>query len=474
MSDARSRIPGVDSLLASPAFDPLVGRAGRGRVVEALRAVQAAVRAEAAEGRDREAPSSDPEWYARAVALRLEQADRPSLRRVINATGVVLHTNLGRAPLAEVARHAIIEASGYTTLEYDEESGSRGSRHDHCVMLLQELTGAEGALVVNNNAAAVVLALNTLADCAEAVISRGELVEIGGSFRVSEIMARSGVRMREVGATNRTHLRDYRDAMGPGTGAVLKIHRSNFRLEGFTAEVGVEELAPLAGQVGIPLIHDLGSGALIDMADLGLPHEPTARQALAAGADLVTMSGDKLLGGPQAGIVIGRADLVDRLRASPLCRAMRCDKLTLAALQATLSLYRDPHRARREIPVLRMLGAGKAELEARATTLADLLRARGVEATTVAARSAVGGGAYPGVELATTVIALRPGQGGADALARRLRMGTPAVVVRVRDGNLLLDPRTVDPVEELVLVDAVMAALDHEDGGPTPSMQPRR
>jgi L-seryl-tRNA(Ser) seleniumtransferase len=457
MSDARSRIPAVDTLLASPAFESLIERAGRGRVADAVRAVQAAVRADAGH---RGAPPSDPGWYVRAAEERIEREDRPSLRRVINATGVVLHTNLGRAPLPEAARGAISEACGYTTLEYDEATGSRGSRHDHCVALLRELTGAEAALVVNNNAAAVVLALNTLADGAEAVISRGELVEIGGAFRVPEIMARSGVRMREVGSTNRTHLRDYEGAIGAATGAVLKIHRSNFKVEGFVAEVGVEELAPVTRQAGVPLIHDLGSGALMDMAELGLPHEPTAREALAAGADIVTMSGDKLLGGPQAGIVLGRVGLIDRLRTSPLCRALRCDKLTLAALAATLALYRDPERARREIPVLRMLGASEAGLAARASGLVDRLVTRGAEAAMAPAMSTVGGGAYPGVELATTVVTVRPGPDGAEALARRLRTGAVAVVARVREGQVLLDPRTVDPSEEALLIDMVVAALD--------------
>jgi L-seryl-tRNA(Ser) seleniumtransferase len=460
MTDPRRRIPAIDTLLATTEFAQLAARAGRTRVVEALRAVQADVRQRSpAHGQTLE----DPCWYAELVAARLDREDQPSLRRVINATGVVLHTNLGRAPLAEPARRAVAQAAGYGTLELDLASGARGSRHDHCVGLLQELTGAEAALVVNNNAAAVVLALNTLALDAEVIVSRGELVEIGGSFRVPEIMASSGARLREVGATNRTHPADYRDALGPDTGLILKVHRSNFSVQGFTAEVAVQELSGIGREAGLPVVHDLGSGALMDLTILGLPAEPTARQALDAGADVVTLSGDKLLGGPQAGIVLGRADLVDRMRRNPLCRAMRCDKLTLSALEATLALYRDPERARRIIPVLAMLAEDTGTLARRADALARRIRDRGGQASTAAATSAVGGGAMPGVELPTTVVVLAPGADGADGLARRLRQGETPVVARVRDGAVLLDPRTVDSGDEDALVEAVLAVL--EPGG---------
>jgi L-seryl-tRNA(Ser) seleniumtransferase len=463
--DERWRIPGVDSLLASRAFQELIQGAGRTRVVDMLRIVQAEVRAGADPGAG---PPEDAGWYAAAVAAGLERADRRSLRGVINATGVVLHTNLGRAPLASAARRAMAEAAGYGTVEFDLETGTRGSRHDHCVGLLREVSGAAAALVVNNNAAAVVLAVNTLAAAGEVVVSRGELVEIGGSFRIPEILARSGARMHEVGATNRTHLADYEAAVGPETALFLKVHRSNFRVEGFTSEVSVEALSAAARAAGVPLVHDLGSGALIDLTPLGLPHEPTARQALDAGADVVTLSGDKLLGGPQAGIVLGRADLVDRMRQNPLCRAMRCDKITLAALEATLALYRDPERARAEIPVLRMLGEGAASLEGRADRLARRLRELGVAASTTAGASAVGGGAYPGVELPTTLVVVTPAEPGAEAAAARLRSGRPPVVARIRDEALVLDPRTVEPAEEESLVAAVAAAAavaDRTDAG---------
>jgi L-seryl-tRNA(Ser) seleniumtransferase len=452
--DARRRIPSVDGLMAAPAFVTLTGRVGRERVVRALRAVQDEVRA----GPRHADPPADAEWYAAQVQARVDAEDQPSLRPVINATGVILHTNLGRAPLAEAARRAVAQAAGYATLEYDVETGGRGSRHDHCVALLRELTGAEEAVVVNNNAAAVVLALNTLALGGEAIVSRGELVEIGGSFRVSEIMARSGAVMREVGATNRTHLRDYQGAIGPATRVILKVHRSNFTLKGFTSEVGVDALAPVAREAGVPIVHDLGSGALVSLTRFGLPDEPTVREAVADGADVVTLSGDKLLGGPQAGILVGSAALIDRIRSNPLCRAVRCDKLTLAALEATLALYRDPEAAVREIPTLRMIAADPVDLQARAEALVAALSATGVRAQTRRESSTVGGGALPGATLPTTVVAIDPGEDGADGLAKRLRNGSPAVVARVRDGLLLLDPRTVEPAHDDTLASAVVRA----------------
>jgi len=460
VTDPRRRIPSVEALLATPGFRALVEEHGRPRVVAGVRAVQEEVRDGIAQGESgaesQGGPPEESAWYEARVRAELERSGRSSLRGVINATGVVLHTNLGRAPLADAAREAMLEAAGYATLEYDLETGRRGSRHDHCVGLLAELTGAESALVVNNNAGAVLLALSTLAEGREAVISRGELVEIGGSFRVPEIMARSGARMREVGATNRTHLRDYQEALGAGTALILKVHRSNFRLEGFTAEVGAGVLAELAREAGIPLLHDLGSGALLDLTTLGLPPETTAAEALADGADVVTMSGDKLLGGPQAGILLGRRDLLERMRQNPLARALRCDKVTLAALEATLALYRDD-RALSEIPVLRMLAAAPASLRARAESLAVRLADRGLETATVEAAAAVGGGAYPGVELPGTAVAVTV-EDGPEWLARRLRLGTPPVVGRIHDGRLLLDPRTVPEAREEELVTAVTEA----------------
>ena len=457
--DPRRAIPSVERLLASPAFAALEAAATRARVHDTLDGVLTALRAALASGAAPPPRIAEPEWYAEQVSARIEESDRSSLRRVINATGVVLHTNLGRAPLAGVAVGAIARAAArYSNLEYDLEQGERGTRYVHCVALLRELTGAEDALVVNNNAAALVLALNTLAADREAVISRGELVEIGGSFRIPEIMARSGARMREVGSTNRTHASDYADAIGPATGTVLKVHRSNFAVVGFTTEVDVRALRDVAGDV--PIVHDLGSGLLLDAATLGLPAEPTPARALADGADVVTFSGDKLLGGPQAGIVVGRAAVIARMRANPLCRALRVDKLTLAGLEATLALYRDPARALRQIPVLRMLTASAEEIGERAQAFAERLRAQGCEADTRAGESRIGGGAYPAAARGTVLVAIVPPAGrSAAALERRLRAGHPPVVARVAEDRVLLDLRTVFPDEEDALARAVADAL---------------
>jgi L-seryl-tRNA(Ser) seleniumtransferase len=402
---------------------------------------------------------ADPAWYAARAADVLASVREPSLVPVINASGVILHTNLGRAPLSVAAIAAMTAAArGYSNLEFDLERGSRGSRYVHCVDLLVRLTGAEAALVVNNNAAALVLALNTLARDREAVISRGELVEIGGSFRIPEIMARSGARMVEVGATNRTRATDYEAAFSARTGVILKVHRSNFRIEGFTEEVGVARLAELARSAGIPVLHDLGSGLLLDPALLGLPAEPTAAMAVSEGADVVTMSGDKLLGGPQAGIIVGRGELVEQMRRNPLCRALRVDKLTLAALEATLVDYLDPERARQQVPVLRMLAVSPASLAERARRIAGRLREHGIDADTADGTSAVGGGALPGFELPTTVVCVTPSAGTVADLERRLRTRKPAVVARIQSDRLLLDPRTVLDSEEADLIAAVAAA----------------
>jgi L-seryl-tRNA(Ser) seleniumtransferase len=377
---------------------------------------------------------------------------------VINATGVVLHTNLGRAPLARAAIDAMVAvSSGYSNLEYDLDAGARGSRYDHCAALLRELTGAEDALVVNNGAAALVLALDTLADGREAIISRGELVEIGGSFRVHEIAARSRATLREVGATNRTHVADYARAMSASTGALLKVHRSNFALAGYVADVRVRELVPLASEHGLPIIHDLGSGLLIPLDDIGLRGEPTVREALDAGASVVTMSGDKLLGGPQAGLVLGASKFVAAMRRNPLARAFRVDRATLAALEATLSLYRDPEVARREVPTLAMLAAPVGALRARGERVLRALLEQRVDAALVDSTAAVGAGAFPTAELPSVAIAL---DGDAERWSARLRAGDPAVVGRVHDGRLLLDLRTV----AVDVIDTLVEAVKHAHG----------
>lgn len=457
--DRRREIPAIDRLLASKPFSGLLDAAPRGTVVQLLGQVQAEVRAAIAAGESVPQELGDAGWYAERTARLLDNLQRPSLRPVINATGVVLHTNLGRAPLAARALAAMAAVGrGYANLEYDLGRGRRGSRYDHCSRLLCRLTGSDAALVVNNNAAALVLALNTLAEGREAVISRGELVEIGGSFRIPEIMARSGALMVEVGATNRTHLSDYREAVTSATGVILKVHQSNFRISGYTAEAGLAELGALAIEAGVPLVNDLGSGLLIPPERLGLPHEPMPEEALRAGAQLVTMSGDKLLGGPQAGIILGSAALIRRLRENPLCRALRVDKFTLAALEATLILYLDPEVAVREVPTLRMLATTASELEARTGPFVDRLRDEGIAGEVVPGTSTVGGGAFPGAALPTFLIRIgddRP----ASVLERRLRATDPAVIVRVMEDRLTLDLRTVDPAEEAALATAIGRAL---------------
>ena len=451
MSDPRRRLPSVTTLLDSDALRPLLARAPRPLVVDAVRAAL-----DAARHRPDDAPGDAAAWAA-AVDRELASRERPSLRPVHNATGIVLHTNLGRAPLAAAALDAIARlASGFSNLEYDLEHGSRGSRHVHCTGLLRELTGAEDAIVVNNGAAALVLALHALAEDRDVVVSRGELVEIGGSFRIPDIMRTSGARLLEVGTTNRTHFDDYRRAVSERTGAIVKVHRSNFALEGFVADVSTAELAPLAAECGVPLVHDLGSGLLLPLDDVGLRGEPTAREAVSAGATLVLMSGDKLLGGPQAGIVVGRADAIERLRRNPLARALRVDKMTLAALEATLALYREPARARREIPTLRMLTAPAAELRARADALRERLAAAGHAASVVESVASVGGGAFPTARIPSFALVVA---GEASALERRLRLAAQPVVGRIHDDRLLLDLRSVPPERDAAFADAVLAAL---------------
>ena len=445
MTDPRRNLPSVSALLERDAVRALLDSAPRSVVVDAVRATIDEARSGASVPRD------DQAW-ADAITAALHRAQRPSLRPVINGTGVVLHTNLGRAPLARAAIDAIaVAASGYTNLEYDVEKGARGSRYDHCVALLRELTGAEDALVVNNNAAALVLALNSFASGRGAVISRGELVEIGGSFRIPDIMERSGARLVEVGTTNRTHAEDYSAALRGDVGAVMKVHRSNFEVKGFVSEVGTRQLVALAGKT--PVIHDLGSGLLIPLDEIGLTGEPTAAQVVADGATLVTMSGDKLLGGPQAGIIVGTSDAVKSLRKNPLVRSLRVDKLTIAALEATLALYRDPKVALRDVPVLGMLSRPIPELRARANALRGRLDNA---ASVVESEASVGGGAFPNVRIPSVALALSREP---EALEARLRLGDPAVIGRIADGRLLIDLRTVQPSEDDQLAAALRAAL---------------
>jgi len=438
MTDPRRSLPSVDRLLQLPGVAALLARLPRPTVTGAIRDLLEAVRG------GRRSPPDD--WEA-AIIEAADRRDRPSLRPVINASGVVLHTNLGRAPLAPAAVAAVAAvAGGYSTLEYDLPSGARGSRHDHCAGALAALCGAEAALVVNNAAGALVLALQTVAAGREVVISRGELVEIGGSFRIPDILARSGAILREVGTTNRTHLGDYAAAIGAATGAILTVHRSNFEQRGFVASPPPSDLAALAREHGVPYLHDVGSGLLLDLAPWGLTGEPLVPDAVAQGAGLVIFSGDKLLGGPQAGCLAGHAALVAECRANPLARAMRADKMTLAAMEATLALAADPARALREIPVLRMLTVDAGTLASRARELGDLLReaaAGRVGLEVMPGVSTPGGGSFPGAELPTTLVGIDPGPLGADGLALRLRLADPPVVARVQSGRVLLDPRTL-------------------------------
>ena len=383
---------------------------------------------------------------------------------------MVLHTNLGRAPLAAAALQAIDTAArGYSNLEFDLETGNRGSRQVHVERLLCALTGAEAAFVVNNNAAAVLLGINTLANGKEVVISRGQLVEIGDSFRIPDVMVRAGGRLREVGATNRTHLSDYEAAIGPETALILKVHRSNFQLLGFTADVEAADLVALARRRGLPVMEDLGSGALLDLSLLGLRREPLAADAIRTGVDLVTFSGDKLLGGPQAGILVGRRDLLSRLRRNPLARAVRIDKLCLAALEATLRLCREPERAMQEVPILRMLGLPATAVGLRAEALQRALRAAvpDVACTVEEATSEVGGGALPLQAIPTRVLALRPVRGSVTEMVARLRRGRPPVLVRIKEDRILLDLRTVDPAEDATVLQALGEALKGGGAGGT-------
>jgi L-seryl-tRNA(Ser) seleniumtransferase len=429
-------LPSVDELLR----DERLSAEPRGLALAAARSALARAREEIQAG-------ADPGDLAARALAQLDAARRPHLRRVLNATGVLVHTNLGRAPLAEAALERVRDAArGYSNLEYDLRAGARGSRQDHVAGILRRLTGAEAALVVNNNAAAVLLALAALAEGREVVVSRGELIEIGDGFRIPDVLRRSGARLVEVGTTNRTRAADYERAIGPETAVLLRVHQSNFRVVGFAEQPTVRQLAQIAHRHDLPLVDDLGSGLLSASHNSLLADEPGARDSLAAGADLVCFSGDKLLGGPQAGIVLGRAELVERLRRHPLQRAARADKLTLAALEGTLALCLDPERAAQELPILRMLREPIESVRARAERLA---RAVGGSVEDTVAR--VGGGALPLAELPSAACAVE------EELAAPLREGEPPVVGIVRDGKLLLDCRTLTEAEADEVAGAVAA-----------------
>ena len=468
--DSRARLllrqlPSVDELLQEPSIRGLMESVPRWAVVEAVREVLDRWRRIVAAGPSGSS-QTDPPPRAVLIAEAREAArrlDRPALRRLINATGVIVHTNLGRAPLPEAAIKRIVEvARGYSNLEYDLEHGTRRSRQAHVEWLLCRLTGAEAALAVNNNAAAVLLAINTLAEGKEVIVSRGELVEIGDSFRIPDIMRRAGGILKEVGTTNRTYLRDYEAAIGGATAMLLKVHPSNFRILGFAAEVPVSELAALGQQRGLPVVEDVGSGALLDLTQIGLPKEPLPSESVRAGADLVTFSGDKLLGGPQAGLIVGKRSLVERLHLNPLARAVRIDKLTLAALEATLRLCLDEGRAFSDIPVLRALAMPLREVDRRANRLCGqiaTLASGHLEVSVISGTSEVGGGALPLEAIPTRLVAVRAAHLTSQVIEERLRRTDPPVMVRIKDGQVLLDPRTVleEELEELAKVVASVA-----------------
>ena len=458
-SAALRKLPSVDEVLRTAVAADAASRFGRSAVVAAVRETLAAARANGA------APGGS-DHVAAAALTRLEIAQQPKLRPVFNLTGTVLHTNLGRALWAEAAIEAAqIAMRNAVALEFDLGAGLRGDRDDLIRDLLCELTGAEDATVVNNNAAAVLLVLNTLAKGREAIVSRGELIEIGGAFRMPEIMSRAGAKLIEVGTTNRTHKKDYVGALGPKTGLILKVHTSNYRIEGFTKEVSARDLAALARERKVPLVNDLGSGTLIDLARYGLAHEPTVKEAVSAGADLVTFSGDKLLGGPQAGFIVGRKDLIARIKNNPMKRALRIDKIRLAALEATLRLYRDPDRVAERLPTLRLLARPKEEIEAAVRRLLPIVAAKignGFDIAIAACASQIGSGALPMETVPSAGFAIKPraikkSSRQLTALSMALRGLAVPVVGRIENGVLVLDLRCLDDEEAFV---ANLATLD--------------
>lgn len=460
-------LPSVDEVLRHELVHEVLVSNPRSVVVDAIREALHEERMAILSGSAMAAGESGKSVLTERIVLDtlaiVTRSVRPGLRRVINATGVVLHTNLGRAPLAKQASQAISDVTAnYSNLELDLETGRRGSRYAPLERLLTTLTGAEAALVVNNNAAAVLLVLSTLAREREVIVSRGQLVEIGGSFRIPEVMEQSGARLVEVGATNKTYPDDYRRVINQNTALLLHVHTSNYRIVGFTRETTVGELVELGREFELPVVSDLGSGFLVDLSRYGLPWEPTVQETVGAGIDIVTFSGDKLLGGPQAGIIIGKSIYIDKMKKNPLTRALRIDKMTVAALEATLRLYLDEEKALNEVPTLKMLTVPLDQLRQKALELAALLReAAGSLARVVLEESlsAVGGGAMPTAALPTAVVVLQPGNSSAGELQEALRRGEPAVMGRVQEDKLILDVRTVAQGEFQLLAGAVAKAL---------------
>jgi L-seryl-tRNA(Ser) seleniumtransferase len=460
-------IPSLDSFLAEAAVGPLVERFGREAVVtsarDALDDVRAAIAVTAPGTKSATAPDVSVPALVHRLRTRLEKKFAPSLAPAVNATGVIMHSGLGRAVLSADAAQALAAvASGYSTLALDLESGKRVPRDRHVEDLLRELTGAEAVTVANNNAAATVLVLNTLARGKEVVVSRGQLVEIGGSFRMPEVMATSGAVLREVGATNKTHLRDYEAAVNESTGAILRVHHSNYRIVGFAEEPPIEDLAALGRDRGVPVIDDLGSGALVDIARFGLATEPLVQVSVSAGADVVCFSGDKLIGGPQSGIIVGKSAWIQKIRKNPLARAFRCGKLTLAALEATLKLFLAPDKLAERHPIYRMLALTPDELGRRAKKLAASLRKTLPSSVAVSVEdgaSQVGSGAVPVETLPSKVLSVRSRGLAPEELARRLRFSTTPVFARIHKDAVLFDLRTIQPGEDTLVEQALIEAL---------------
>jgi L-seryl-tRNA(Ser) seleniumtransferase len=465
MKELLRKLPSVDDVLKEGRIKALLAASPRVLVLEAVRTAidqkreQILKSAKAAADTDLSLPS-----LITSIEDLLQELSEPSLRPLINATGVVVHTNLGRSLLSEEAikRITLVNRS-YSNLEYDIKAGERGKRYTHVEAILRRLTGVEAATAVNNNAAAVLLCLNTLARGKEVIVSRGELVEIGGSFRVPEVMERSGAILREVGATNKTHLKDYEKAINPNTGLLLKVHTSNYKIVGFTKEVTPEELVVLGKKHNVPVMWDLGSGSFLDLASYGVGNEPTVKQAVDAGVDVLTFSGDKLLGGPQAGMILGGKKYLDPIRSNPLARALRIDKMTLAALEATLTQYLDMQKATKEIPTLWMLTQPLSEIQRKADTLAQGLTGLGNKALTVSIQddlSQTGGGALPTGKLPTKVVAVSHKNMSANQIESRLRLGKPAVITRIKEGMVLFDPRTLNDDEIGKIIESVRNCIE--------------
>ena len=468
-------LPSIERLLASEAAERLSATLNRDIVRDLLRKITDELRSEltgdgtnhnsspGANGFDSHlaTPASLLEEIERRLEIRAASMTAPSFRRVINATGVIIHTNMGRAPLAQAAVDAVADvASRYSNLEYDLDRGERGHRESHCRDLLARLAGSQSAIVANNNAAAVMLVLNTLADGGEAIISRGELIEIGGNFRIPDVIEKSGARLREVGTTNRTRIADYERAINAQTKLILRVHPSNYRVTGFTERPSVREVAELAQRAGIPSFEDLGSGCLIDLSPYGVTDEPVVSDSLEAGISVVSFSGDKMLGGPQAGIIAGSREIIDRVGKNPLMRALRVDKMVYAALEATLRLF-ERGVAEAKVPVIRAIAASRNEVEARAVNFCKLVDARTkgrVKASCEDGESVIGGGSAPDVKLPTVLVSIEPGEESAASMEARLRSHSVPIIARAERGRLLIDLRTVDQDEEATILDALAVA----------------